>query len=311
MKKIAIIGAGPIGLTLAAHLKTSGNYVILCDVSQNIKENVEKNGIKIVGVKELHEYPDEFLSGVDELAVRKPDIIFIAVKATALPLICSAIKDFYEEGMTIVSWQNGIDTERVIADSLGEQAVLRGVINHGVSFKESGEVFMAFENAPHYIQEMDNSSKETAKDVAKILSESGLITERSDNLIKVVWAKTILNGATNALCGLTGMNLKESMSDPYAMDLCENLVKESIKVARANEIMLGWEYFRKSMILLSNLGPHKPSMLLDIEAKRRTEIDFINGKIKDYGNYAGIETPYNNTLISLIKSKEKTILKDR
>lgn len=307
MKRIAIIGAGPIGLTLAAHLKTSGNYVILCDISETIKKNVEENGIKIVGIREVHEYPNEFVTDVDELADKNLDIIFIAVKATALPLICSAIKDFYNESMKVVSWQNGIDTERVIADTLGEKAVLRGVINHGVACKENGEVFMAFENAPHYIQEVDEELKESAEEIAGILSKSGLVTERSDDLVKVVWAKTILNGATNALCALTGMTLKENVTDPYAMDLCEKLVKESVKVARANEISLGWKYYVNSMKLLSNLGPHKPSMLLDIEAKRRTEIDFINGKIKEYGKNAGVETPYNDSIISLIKAKEKTI----
>jgi 2-dehydropantoate 2-reductase len=51
-------------------------------------------------------------------------------------------------------------------------------------------------------------------------------------------------------------------------------------------------------------GDHKPSMLIDIEMKRRTEIDFMNGKFVKYGDQAGIETPYNRTLRSLVKALE-------
>ena len=58
---------------------------------------------------------------------------------------------------------------------------------------------------------------------------------------------------------------------------------------------------------MSKAGNHKPSMLMDIENKRRTEIDFINGKFVEYGVQAGIETPYNNSLKSLVKGLESAI----
>ena len=58
------------------------------------------------------------------------------------------------------------------------------------------------------------------------------------------------------------------------------------------------------MDYMGNAGDHKPSMLMDIENGRRTEIDFINGKFVEYGKRAGIETPYNNTLRSLVKGLE-------
>jgi 2-dehydropantoate 2-reductase len=58
------------------------------------------------------------------------------------------------------------------------------------------------------------------------------------------------------------------------------------------------------MQYMGSAGAHKPSMLMDIEAKRRTEVDFINGKFIEYGQQAGIDTPYNNTLHSLVKGRE-------
>jgi len=58
------------------------------------------------------------------------------------------------------------------------------------------------------------------------------------------------------------------------------------------------------MEYMRNAGDHKPSMLMDIEANRRTEIDFINGKFVEYGERTGIATPYNNTLRALVKGLE-------
>ena len=86
-----------------------------------------------------------------------------------------------------------------------------------------------------------------------------------------------------------------------------NLVKECIKVARANEINLGWDYYPHAMEYMRKAGDHKPSMLMDIENNRRTEIDFMNGKFVDYGEQAGIDTPYNATLKALVKGLESKI----
>jgi len=94
------------------------------------------------------------------------------------------------------------------------------------------------------------------------------------------------------------------MNDPIVFKIVDSLVKECIKVARANEINLGWDFYPHAIEYMSNAGNHKPSMLMDIENNRRTEIDYINGKFVEYGHQAGIETPYNITLKSLVKGLE-------
>ena len=108
----------------------------------------------------------------------------------------------------------------------------------------------------------------------------------------------------NPVCAVTGMTMSETMNDPIIFQIVSSLLKECIRIARANEITLGWDFFPKAINYLQTAGNHKPSMLLDIEDNRKTEIDFINGKFIEYGQQVNIETPYNSTLRALVKGLE-------
>jgi 2-dehydropantoate 2-reductase len=98
--------------------------------------------------------------------------------------------------------------------------------------------------------------------------------------------------------------MANAMTDPIVFQIVDALAKECIRVARANEINLGWDFYLHAMEYMRNAGNHKPSMLMDIEAGRRTEIDFINGKFVEYGDRTGIDTPYNRTMRALVKGLE-------
>ena len=108
----------------------------------------------------------------------------------------------------------------------------------------------------------------------------------------------------NPVCAVTGMTMAQAIHDPIVFQIIDSLVKECVKVARANEISLGWDFYPYGMAYMTKAGHHKPSMLVDIENGRRTEIDFINGKFVEYGIQAGVETPYNITMRALVKALE-------
>ncbi|HDJ28735.1 MAG TPA: 2-dehydropantoate 2-reductase, partial [Proteobacteria bacterium] len=140
--------------------------------------------------------------------------------------------------------------------------------------------------------------------IAAALSKGGLTTERTDDILDMVWRKSIMNACMNPVCAVTGMTMAEAMRDPIVFQLVDQLAKEAINVARANELNLGWEYYPYAINYMKNAGDHKPSMLMDIENKRRTEVDFINGKIVEYGKRVGMETPYNLMIRGLVKGLE-------
>ena len=203
-----------------------------------------------------------------------------------------------------MSWQNGLDTERVLAEHLGAEWVMRAAVNFGVSLLAPGHVNVGFHHPPHWLQESHESGKQVAGAVCQLLSDAGLPTQHAKRLIDRVWQKTILNAALGPVCAVTGKTMAQAMRDPFLYDLVEKLIKEGITVARANEIHLGWDYYRYAVNYLKGAGDHKPSMLVDIESKRITEAEFINGQIAVYAEMAGLEAPYNIMMRALVKALE-------
>ncbi|MGB5424865.1 MAG: 2-dehydropantoate 2-reductase [Desulfobacterales bacterium] len=303
-QKFAVVGAGPVGCIVAAFLARQGHDVTLCDVIPELIEPALKKGIVIEGAENLQQTVSRVTTSIDDLGADPPDVIFITVKANANALIASAIEGFHREGLFVVSWQNGIDTERVFADSLGDQPVMRAVVNYGCGLVAPGHVRMPFHHPPHYLQELDPQSAPAARAIADALTECGLATSHTDQIISMVWRKAILNACMNPVCAVTGLTMAQAMTDPIVFPIVDSLVKECVKVARANEIELGWNFYPHAIDYMSKAGSHKPSMLMDIEARRRTEVDFINGKFVAYGQQAGIQTPFNITLQALVKGLE-------
>lgn len=300
----AVVGAGPVGCILAAFLAKGGYDVTLCDILPELTEPALHPGILIEGAENFQQVVARTCKDLEDLADGSPDVIFLTVKAHALPLIASAIEGFYREGLYVVSWQNGIDTELVLAQVLGRPAVMRAVVNYGCGLTKPGHVHMSFHHTPHYVQELAPESRHIAVSVAETLTGVGLTTEHTDEIVSMIWRKSIMNASMNPVCAVTGMTMAQAMRDPIIFQLIDALIKEGVKVARANEIPLGWDFYPYCMEYMKNAGDHKPSMLIDIEMNRRTEIDFINGKIIDYGVQAGLESPYNTTLRALVKALE-------
>ena len=117
-QSFAVIGAGPVGSIVAAFLAGNGYEVTLCDIVPELVNPALDPGIIIDGAEEIQQKVTRICTSVDELGEYKPEVIFITVKANALPLIVSAIETFYTEGTSVVSWQNGIDTEKEIATTM-------------------------------------------------------------------------------------------------------------------------------------------------------------------------------------------------
>jgi len=304
---IGIIGLGPVGSILAAHLAKSGQDVVAQDILENLLSKVEKEGLNIFGITELTAKIGKTANSISKLSKFGPNIIFIVTKACMLENILPEIKKIYKPQMKIVSFQNGLDNEQFIAEKLGIDTAYRVVINYAGNTIGLGNVKMNWFQPPNFIGAFLKGkyvTDETTKYIANMMTVSGLRTEEASDIKKHVWEKTILNSALCSICAVTGQTMKEAMEYKYTHDLAVKILEEGLKVAKADGYDFGKDALAKFTSYLEKGGAHKPSMLIDVENKRPTEVDFMSGAIARYGEKYRIPTPVNSTFTGLLKTIE-------
>ncbi len=302
--KFGVIGMGPSGAILAAHLAAEGHDVAVVDIKFEHIEAIKKRGLRLTGMVDMiTKFPHAY-SSVSLLKDHKLDVIFIATKTFSLRPVLREIRGIYREGMRIVCYQNGIDNEDLVAERFNPEAALRIVVNHAGNVIDNGVVKMTFFHKPNYIGAVSDDSVKTAKDIAKVMTASGLETEYTTKIKYYEWRKAIFNTALAPISAVTGQTMKEVMVLPETRELVESLLREAIAVAEARGVKLGKNFFEEGLRYLGTAGNHRPSMRIDIEEGRQTEIDFITGKIVEYGELFDSCCPINLALYNLVKGLE-------
>jgi 2-dehydropantoate 2-reductase len=212
--------------------------------------------------------------------------------------------------MTFVSLQNGIDTEDFIANVFGKENTLRIVINYAGNIIESGKIRYSFFNPPNYLGMIDPAAEKRARELAGSITASGLDTSFTDDIKRYEWIKAILNAALSPVCALTRRTMKQMMDQEDTRQLAREILREGKAVAEACGIQLEPDFIEKGVGYLDKTGHHKTSMHVDLELGNPTEIDFINGKIVEYGRLKGVPTPYNSAIVALIKGSELPLHKE-
>lgn len=308
---VAVIGLGPVGSILAAHLAHAKADVVVQDAMPHIRQKVKQDGITISGITQLTAKIEKVAESIPQLGEFDPEIVFIVTKACYLKDVLPEIKRIYTSKLRVVSFQNGLGNEQVIAEQLGMKTAYRVVINYAGNLVNVGHAAMNWFQPPNYVgalHEGQYTVDETTKKIASMLSAAGLKTEETPNIKKDVWEKTILNAALCSICALTGQSMKEAMEYPHSRKLAIQVLDEGLNVARADGCDFDTEALIRFTTYLEKGGAHKPSMLIDVENKRPTEVDFMSGAIARYGEKYNVPTPVNSTLTGLLKTVENQYL---
>ena len=309
---VGVIGLGPVGSILAAHLAAGGVDVVVEDIAKELLVKVRKDGLRVSGIRELAAQFDKVADSLAELAEFEPDIVFVATKACFLRIVLDELKSVYKAGMSVVSFQNGLDNERAIAETLGIDTSYRVVVNYAGELVSLGSAKMNWFQPPNYVGALKSgryTTDETTKLIAELMTTSGLETEEAPDIKRHVWEKTILNSALCSICALTGQTMKGAMEFRPSRDVAVKVLEEGLRVAEADGYDFGEDALDRFTGYLEKGGAHKPSMLVDVENRRRIEVDFLSGAIKNYGERYGVETPVNMVLTELLKALENTYLK--
>lgn len=230
------------------------------------------------------------------MSIPEKSLIILTTKAYDSAKAMQDIVDLLRKDTVILVLQNGLGNEEIVRQAVGDRAkLLRGVTKVAAEFLGPGRI--KFWKGETIIQ-----SDEAGAKIADTLRECGLEARVSDNIAEEVWKKMVVNCVVNPLTALFLVKNCEIWVDSLKT-VRHAIVSECSDVARTEEIVLApdmAERLEKRLMGYANYS----SMYQDIAKGRKTEIDFLNGKVVELGKKHGINTPVNETIVSLIKFLE-------
>ncbi len=303
---IGAIGVGPVGTILATCLAEAGAEIIVADIPPRL-DQVRQDGLHIEWGEKRFEHKVETVDSIRSLADSNPDCIFIATKACILEKILPEVVQSAGEDCFVVSVQNGIGTEDEIARYIPAQNVCRMVVNYAGGIDEKGIAHVAWFNPPNFIGPAVEHEKPKPIRFVEMLNSAGLTTDLVDSVTvkKKAFLKTILNSALMPVCAVLDLTMKEAMQGEATRKLASDLLDEGLSVAAHLGYSYGEGIHEQCMGYLDKGGDHHPSMSVDLQHKRPTEIDFINGKILEIGReFDDVNLEVNRVMVSLLMTRE-------
>jgi len=240
----------------------------------------------------------------DELST-PADLIIVALKNHHLAGALNDLKNLAGDQTTILSVMNGLDSEEIIGSFYGMEKMLY-TISVAIDAVREGNQITYTNPGKHYFGERNNNDISLkVRRVQAAFDRAGIAWETPVDMIRMLWWKFMVNVGMNQTSAAMRAPYGVFQSSPYARKLMESSMREVVVLAKANGIDLTEKDISDWYGLINTLSPQgKTSMLQDIEAGRKTEIEIFAGKVVELGKTQGIPTPVNETLFRIVRVLE-------
>jgi 2-dehydropantoate 2-reductase len=300
--RICVVGCGAVGSLFAAHLAGLEDVEVWAyDLSQPHVDAINEGGLRLTGAGDVHAH---LRATTDAAEVPVCDFGIVATKAMHTEPAIAATAHAFAHG-AVATVQNGVGNEEAVARHVAR--VIRGttfpagkILEPGlVQWDVRGDTTLGpFEPSPAPAEDVER--------LADACTRGGMPTQAVPDARPAQWRKVIFNAATNPVGALTGLTHGRVCERPDLRTLVSALVDEGKAVAGAQGIVLDAD---PEELIDHAARPdvaygHKASMLQDVEARRATEIDYLNGGIGRFGRELGVATPLNDAVTALVKGLE-------
>ena len=307
--KIAVLGAGALGCAMGSCLSEAGHEVWLINRRADHVEAMNKHGLNVRINGADRNIPVKAALTAQEMAAQTgtADLIVVLVKSFHTQQAITSATAIVGPNTVVLSLQNGLGHEDVLAEVVGRDKVLAGKTYAGGVMLGPGQIIRGTEGKETYIGELDGRLTERVQRIAQVFNDAGLITHISDNIMGTMWEKLLVNVATGALSGITRLTYGDLYQVPEVKACALAAVQEAIDVAKASGIRLSIDDPEQPWIkAATGLPPEfKASMLQSLEKGSVTEVDYVNGSVVRWGQKCGVPTPVNQTLVACLKGIER------
>ena len=301
--RVCIVGCGAVGSLFAAALAQVEDVEVWAyDLAQAHVDAINEHGLRLTGAGEVHA---RGIRATSDAGLLPPcELGLVATKAMHTEAAIEATAHAFRDGC-VASVQNGVGNEETIARRV--ERVIRGTTFPAGKILEPGVVqwdvkgdttFGPFEPSP--------APADAIARLADACTRGGMPSAAVPDARGAQWRKVIFNASTNPVGALTGLTHGRVCELPPLRAFVSALVDEGKAVAAAQGIVLDADpealidHAAKPEVAYG----HKASMLQDVEARRQTEVDYLNGGIVRFGREHGVPTPLNEAVVALIKGME-------
>ena len=300
--RVAVVGCGAVGSLFAANLATLEDVEVWAfDLNQAHVDAINADGLRLTGAGNV---VGRLRATSHASELPQCDFGIVATKCMHTASAIAATAHAFAAGC-VATVQNGIGNEEVLAEHV--ERVIRGTTFPAGKLTAPGVVQWDVKGETTLGQYEPKPSPFAAiEQLADACTRAGMPTKAVEDARGPQWRKVIFNAATNPLGALTGLTHGRVCERPDLRALVTRLVDEGKAVADAQAITLDSDpeelidYAARKEVAYD----HKASMLQDVEARRQTEVDFLNGGIAKFGRQLGVPTPTHESIWALIKGVE-------
>ena len=300
--RIAILGAGAMGMLFGAYLSRENDVLLLDNDSERV-DKINSDGIKI------RENNSDMLFHAQATLVDSKnykgiaDLLIIFVKSMFEREALDSATDVIGSNTYLMTLQNGEGHEEVLRDFASDDHIIIGTTQDNSSIIGNG--YINHGGAGHtYIGRLEGDSY-AIQYIADNFNRCGFNTQTSDNVKSLIWNKLFLNASVSALTALFQTNLGFIVDDPYAWELAKTLIAEAVAVANADGYPFSVDTVTteiKAHIARSKGG--YTSIYADLQMGRKSEVDTISGAVVKAAERLGIEVPNMKFVVNAIHAME-------
>jgi 2-dehydropantoate 2-reductase len=299
--RVCVIGAGAIGSLYAAHLAQVTEVSVLTRRADHARA-LNELGLRVSG---RHELTSRVTAAATARDLPHFDLAIIATKATGLESAAAALEGSFP-GATVMTVQNGLGAEEVVRRH-GDWPLISAVTFMSGTKHSDTHVEYILDTAT-WLGPYGGTPFERVQQLASLLVESGLQAEALPDLRPAQWSKLIFNATVNGVSALTGLPHDAHFAVEHDHSdlghLVHDLVVEGRRVAEAAGVELHEDPWEMNVLATRRGSAHYPSMLEDVEARRPTEVELINGALVREAERLAVPAPLQTALYRLVKARE-------
>lgn len=298
--KIYIMGSGGVGGYFGGRLAKVGNDVTFIARGEHYRA-IKERGLTVKSViGDFKVKPVQIINSASK--INNPDLIVFTVKTYDTDKVSKQLAKVVNKDTIIITFQNGVDNDNQIKKYVKSSNIYPGLAFVISTKTKPGLIEQTGGLRKIIFGDRNNSKNQKLKEIEKLMRDAEINAVLSDDITRDLWKKFMFINAFSGMTAICRSSIGKVLGNPITKFLYERCIKEAISVAKAMGINVVDDILQTIITISTNTAPaSKSSLLIDVENKRRNEIESLNGTLVKLAKKNSVDVPINELIYGAIK----------